>query len=291
MTAPRPLQSDQADASVWLDAPSLDGLRTAAIGAFACADAKAGARLLDDGCEQLREEGYGAVLGPMDGDTWAGHRLVTETDGRPPFFLEPRNLPHHVDAFTQAGFQTVARYASAASNLPIKDGKVARPRSEDVAVASGTPPALTLRPFDPADAEAELRRLHALSLQAFAGNAFYRPITADRFVASYTAVVPHLDPDLVLLAEDEAGGLKGFLFALPDLEQGGRPTAVILKTYASLAKGAGSLLAARFHRLAHAKGYVEVIHALMHETNLSSRHSDNTGARVFRRYALYGRRL
>lgn len=278
MSTPERLGSDEASAAIWRQAPSLDGLRTAAVGAFACADADSGARLLRDLCDQLRDEGVQAVIGPMDGDTWAAHRLVTDSDGRPPFFLEPRNPPHNVDAFTRAGFEVVARYASAE-------------RSAEPVAQKPAPPGLHLRSFDPADADAELRRIHALSLTAFADNAFYRPITAERFLASYLPILPRLDPELVLLAEDEAGALKGFLFAVPDLEQGARPSAVILKTYASLAKGAGSLLADRFHTLAHAKCYATVVHALMHETNVSARHSDRTGARVFRRYALYGRRL
>lgn len=278
MTAPRRVATAGATAAVWLDAPPLDGLRTAAVGAFDSDDADAGARLLRETCEQLREEGFGAVLGPMDGDTWSAHRLVTQSDGRPPFFLEPRNPTDHPAAFEQAGFDIVARYLSAE--------RPAAPGTEKPG-----PLGLSLRPFDPANAEAELRRLHALSLVAFADNAFYRPITAERFLAGYAPILPDLDPELVLLAEDEAGELQGFLFALPDLEQGPRPTAVILKTYASRVKGAGSLLADRFHALAHAKGYATVIHALMHEANLSARHSDHTGACGFRRYALYGRRL
>jgi len=34
-----------------------------------------------------------------------------------------------------------------------------------------------------------------------------------------------------------------------------------------------------------------VIHALMHESNLSATHSGNTGGKIFRRYALWGGRL
>jgi hypothetical protein len=65
---------------------------------------------------------------------------------------------------------------------------------------------------------------------------------------------------------------------------------VILKTYASQVKGGGSMLANAFHERAR-KRFSEVIHALMHETNLSAQHSGNTGGKVFRRYALWGGRL
>ena len=38
-------------------------------------------------------------------------------------------------------------------------------------------------------------------------------------------------------------------------------------------------------------GYTEVIHALMHENNLSATHSGNHASRIFRRYALWGSML
>jgi hypothetical protein len=136
-----------------------------------------------------------------------------------------------------------------------------------------------------------LRAIHALSLEAFAGNRFYKPIDAERFLASYRPVLSVLDPDFVLLAEDDAGTLAGFLFGLPDRAEAPSTRSVILKTYASQRKGLGSALASIFHARAAQKGYGASLHALMHEDNLSARHSDNVGAKVFRRYALWSRRL
>lgn len=100
-----------------------------------------------------------------------------------------------------------------------------------------------------------------------------------------------IDPELVLLAENDAGELKAFLFALPNLAEGPQPKAAILKTYASRVKGGGSMLANAFHERARKRGFVEVIHALMHESNLSATHSGNTGGEIFRRYALWGGQL
>ena len=50
------------------------------------------------------------------------------------------------------------------------------------------------------------------------------------------------------------------------------------------------LLRAALERV-EAKGYARVVHALMHEANASVRVSDRFGGRVFRRYALWGKRL
>lgn len=270
---------DGARVRLFPDAPSLAGLRTVALGEFDCEDAEAGAAVLRRAVAAARAEGYAAALGPMDGDTWRRHRLVVESDGRPPFLMEPSNPAHHPAAFELAGLAVVSRYVSAARPATPPD----RP--------GAAPAEVSLRGFRPADARRELAAIHALSLKAFAGNAFYKPIALDAFLDSYRPVLPMLDHELVLLAETAAGDLAGFLFAIPDYAEGPAPRSVILKTYASTRKGVGSLLAARLHQTVADRGFSTVIHALMHEDNLSVRHSDNTGAAPFRRYALWGARL
>lgn len=273
------LEAPGAKLGIWRDAPSLDGLRTAALGAFACSGETTGAVLLERAAAKLHMEGFEALIGPMDGDTWASYRLVVESDGRPPFLMEPSNPAHYPAAFERARFEVLSRYISAAHDL------------HPAAPARSLPEGLRLKSFDPADAEADLRAIHALSLEAFAQNRFYKPIDAERFLASYRPVLPALDPDFVLLAVDEAGALAGFLFGMPNRAEGPKPQSVILKTYASQRKGLGSALAGIFHARAAAKGFRTSIHALMHEDNLSALHSNKVGGVVFRRYALWGRRL
>jgi hypothetical protein len=279
MNAREPLSIPGASLAIFREAPSLDGARTAALGSFACESEQQGAKLIREAMTRLKAEGFGAVLGPMDGDTWKSHRLVVESDGSRPFLMEPQNPPHHVEAFERSGLEIVSRWVSAV-------------RSSDIPSSTSPPPAgIRLRNFDPSRAEAELTRIHALSLEQFASNHFYAPISLNEFLDSYRPVLSAIDPELVLLAEDEAGQLKGFLFALPNFAEGPKPQTVILKTYASQVKGGGSMLANAFHERARKRGFANVIHALMHETNLSALHSGNTGGKVFRRYALWGGRL
>jgi hypothetical protein len=279
MSAPESLSAPGASLAIYRNAPSLDGAKTAALGQFDCETAAVGASLIREAMALLRADGFGAVLGPMDGSTWARHRLVVESDGRPPFLMEPSNPEHHVDAFEQSGLASVSRYVSAA-------------RTADVLPSTSPAPAgVRLRNFDPSRAEEELTRIHELSLEAFAANTFYQPISLEAFLASYRPVLKAVDPELVLLAEDEKGELRAFLFAIPNLVEGPRPKAVVLKTYASRVKGGGSMLANAFHARARQRGFAEVIHALMHESNLSATHSGNAGGSVFRRYAWWGGRL
>ncbi|OYX51383.1 MAG: hypothetical protein B7Y90_01805 [Alphaproteobacteria bacterium 32-64-14] len=279
MSAVEIMTGDGASLAIYRDAPSLDGARTAALGQFQCENAEAGAELIRAAMERLKGEGFGAVLGPMDGNTWGKHRLVVDSDGRPAFLMEPSNPAHYVPAFEASGLGIVSRYVSAVRPASIAPGE------------SAAPAGLRLRAFDAARAEAELTRIHALSLAAFSSNHFYQPISLEDFLASYRPVLGAIDPALVLVADDAAGELAAFLFALPNYAEGKTPKSVILKTYASRVKGAGSMLANEFHARAQARGFSDVIHALMHEANLSALHSDKTGGKVFRRYALWGGRL
>ena len=91
---PSDLGGPDAHCTLYRDAPSWNGMRTAAIGRLTIANRQAGAALLHDACTRLATEGFGAVLAPLDGDTWHGYRVVTETDGSPPFALEPTGGPH-----------------------------------------------------------------------------------------------------------------------------------------------------------------------------------------------------
>jgi hypothetical protein len=50
------------------------------------------------------------------------------------------------------------------------------------------------------------------------------------------------------------------------------------------------VLLARSHRIARDLGYTRAIHALMHDTNVSTRMSQKS-ARPIRRYALFARAL
>lgn len=268
-----------ASLGVWRDGPPLGQRRTAAIGAFECGDAEHGAAALREAAARLRADGFEAAIGPMDGNTWARYRFVVETDGRPPFLMEPGNPPYYPVAFEQAGFSTVGRYFSA-------DRPAAMPASP-----TRPPDEIALRELRLDDFEHELRRIHALALEAFAHNAFYTPISFADFLASYSAARQFIEPSLVLLAEDADGALQGFLFGLPNLSEGDTPRAAILKTYASLRKGCGSMLANAFHERALAAGYERVIHALIHADNLSAAHSRKLGGVIFRHYALWGRVL
>jgi hypothetical protein len=281
MTAlPESLTRDGASCRLYRDAPSFEGLKTAALGGFRCDAAEAGAALLHEAAAMLASEGYAALLGPMDGDTWHTYRVVTESDGSAPFAMEPVSGPHDRAAFESNGFAPVSSYVSTRAALADAIGQ-----SAPVTVAG-----VTVAPWDGQNAGRLIGGLFDMSAGSFAGKAFFKPIAKEEFFKLYEPMLPAIDPRLVLFARDQ-NGLIGFLFGLPNLSEGKRPKTVILKTYASARPGVGHLLADTFHRTARDLGFADVIHALMHVDNASLTRSKRHEASVFRRYALMARRL
>ncbi len=273
------LTSGKTSLTIYRDAPVWSG-RTAALGKFKCADVAAGADMLLSACDRLKSEGFQSIIGPMDGSTWHAYRLVLESDGSAPFLMEPQSKPHDFAAFEAGGFEVIERYFSA--RVAIESQAHDMPEPTD---------ALSVETWDGTDPEGFFRDVHALSLKAFAGNVLYKPISEADFLAMYLPYVPMLVPDLILFARGAQNELAGFLFGLPNYAEGRTPSSVILKTYASLQKGAGGMLAQQFHATAHRLGFSHAIHALIHEDNLSATRSRQEGAGVIRRYGLMGRRL
>lgn len=280
-TDPQSLAVDGAQCRLYRDAPPWDGCKTAAVGGFQCESPAAGAALLARAAEMLRSEGFAALLGPMDGDTWHTYRLITETDGSPPFLLEPVSGPHDKSAFEAAGFAPVSNYVSTRARLDDAIGPAAPVHLDGVTVAA----------WDGRNTDAFIGKLFDMSTRSFGARAFFKPIDKADFLKLYEPILPLLDPRLVLFAREEGGGLVGFLFGLANRLEGEQARTVILKTYASDRHGVGHLLADTFHRVARDLGFLDVIHALMHVDNLSLDRSRQHAARIFRRYALMGRRL
>ncbi len=269
-------------------APGTSGL----IGHFAAHDAEAAIALLRAAATALVNDGAVRVLGPMNGSTWARYRFAAaaaspEEAGEPPYLSEPTNPSEYPEYFAAAGFTPTVEYESRIQrDLSIVDPKAAP------AVAKVADAGIRIEPLALDRFVDVLGEIHALSLESFGDNPYYRPIDRDSFVAMYTPMRPILDPDLVQLARDTTGALVGFSFAFVDPlgAAHGAPGRVVLKTLvtspALRGLGLGALLVDRTRSLTVAKGHRAVIHALMHVSNVSKRMSERTTTR-FRRYALF----
>ena len=258
------------------------------LGHFSAESGAAAGALLEAAEEVLRQAGCEKVYGPMDGNTWRRYRLVTESDGRKPFLLEPVNPEAWPGYFVDAGWQVAAGYSSSVLAL---SPEVERPGLRRVIERLGEG-GVRVRPLDVADYLEELRRIYAVSLVSFADNFLYSPIGWEEFVAMYQKVEPLLVPEFCLLAEDVDGTAVGFVFALPDPQL---PGTVIVKSLAVLPQrrfaGLGSLLVEQVHAAARRLGFTQAIHALQHENNTSKKISSRHAAEIFRRYTLYEKHL
>ena len=262
------------------------------------------ARLFEESIAWLRETGAGAVIGPMDGDTWHKHRLNVGPWDDPPFLLEPWNPPYYPELWESHGFQVLERYLS----KRVESGPVAdflEPKRQ-AALAAG----YRLRRLDPAKFREELRTIYSISIRIFARNFLYTDIPEEEFFALYAGARSLLDPDLVWFAQSPPGEDVGFLFAFPDrfravaAMRGGRnplsllrfflhrneADAVNMKTVGVLPEhrraGLGAALMGQGHRIAREKGYRFANHCLFREGNPSGEMDGGTG-RVMRKYHLY----
>lgn len=267
-----------------------DGV-TGYIGWYAAAESGAGAAVLHWATAELQQAGATLVVAPLDGSTWYRYRVTLPADdvaqNEPPFLSEPRNPAEWVAQFADAGFSPLLEYETRLVRDPAPDPALG-PRREELRERG-----VTIRPLALERYQEELAALHALSLTAFADNPFYLPLPPAEFDALYRPLRRLVDPALVLLAEDAAGELVGYVFAFDDpLAPAGGPR-VVLKTLAvrpdARGWGLGSILVDEIHSVASARG-AAVLHALMHVTNASRRISGKSESELFRRYVLFATR-
>ena len=188
------------------DAVAADGRREGWIGLFECrrGEDEAGVAVLDACAHWLRERGREAISAPRVDALVSG--LVTTGFDEPQVAFTPYNPDHYPDIFDKAGFVVVRRMhayrfdAATAPRIRVPAGLGARVRGVRMD-----------------DWDGELARLHAFQEATFGGHAarVSRGLGATGLLAR--RLVPALDPDLCLLAEDRRGATVGFLLCLPDV--------------------------------------------------------------------------
>jgi len=281
-----------AHCSLWWKAvPKYGAHKVGVIGHYGSGEDDSAACLIEEAIRHLGRQSCTVAIGPMDGNTWHRYRFVTESGTEPTFFLEPVNPPQWPFQFQRAGFAPVAEYFSALnSDLARTDERSARheARLEDRGIV--------VRTAEGENLEELLGRIYRVSRIAFTHNFLYTEIPEPAFRAQYAKILPHVRPELVLLAERHSE-LVGYLFAIPDLAQAARGSVIdtfLIKTVAILPnrelRGLGSVLVARAHEQGLRIGFRRCIHALMHESNIS-RNISGHFAETMRRYTVYSREI
>jgi len=272
----------------WKNSPPLEDHKIGCIGHFAAAESVSAQEVLNAACRQLTNQGCTLAVGPIDGSTWRRYRFLTSRGEEPQFLMEPDNPDDWPTYWTKTGFEVLASYFSALNkNLTFEDPKVMR------AGKRLAEQGIQLRNLDLENYHRDLQAIYDLSLDAFVGNLLYTPLPETEFFAEYETIQSRIRPELVLLAEMD-NQLVGYLFAIPDWLRGPETDTVIIKTVAILphrkVSGLGAWLVANAQIAARELGYTRVIHALMHENNVSRRLSARY-AKPFRSYTLFKKQL
>lgn len=113
----------------------------------------------------------------------------------PPFFPEPEHPPSYPAQFVRAGFAPMAFYRSAL-NPDVRRDVPELPSGSGFARVG-----LTLRPLCLDQLDVEAHALYWLTARCFTRNFLYTPMPEAVFAAQFQALLPHLHPDLVLIAE------------------------------------------------------------------------------------------
>jgi GNAT superfamily N-acetyltransferase len=280
----------------WRAAPVYRRQQLGLIGHYGASQPQAAAQLLSLACQQLAANGCTMAVGPMDGNTWHSYRLVTDRGSEPPFFLEPGHPPDWPLHFAGSGFTILSQYYSAVVPDLSRSGVGNDPRLARAA-ARAAARGLRIRSLRLEHFETELDQIYAIALAGFRKNFLYTPISKADFKALYYPLRAYIQPELILIAEQD-GRAIGFIFAVPDLLQSRRRVemdTVIIKTVAvhpeHQSAGLGSLLVGRCQEVAGDLGYRRAIHALMYEQNASRKISRRHETQLIRRYALFAREL
>lgn len=274
----------------WRNTPSIErNEATGMIGQCSAVDREAARSLLNTATATLADLGMKHILGPIDGDTWHAHRLAVWSDDSPPFPMEPLCSPEWVENWETAGFRPVLSYHSAMARPDgVSDPRLARLKQR--LQARG----VRLRPIDLERFEEDLRRIHALSQVSFSQNPLFRPLPLEEFLDIYRPFKQAFDPSASAIAEGPEG-VVGFIFCYPaPAEDTSQPPGLVIKTLAikpgRANAGLGVWLADHAYQVAYQAGYSTVIHALMQDSNGSAQ-IRSSKARIFRRYALFGKTL
>lgn len=264
----------------------LFGGKNAQIGFFEAEnDINAVKFLFDEIIKYAKSKNYESLTGPINGSTWKKYRVTLPSDN-PPFLLDNYNKPYYAELFEKCGFETIAKYSSTIIKNPEREYSRLK-KFKKIFEAKG----ITIRKFNPANFENDIKKIYEVSVKSFVNNFLYTPIGFDDFYKMYEPVKNFLNPEWVLIAENEEKTPVAFIFGFNNLYSQDKKSLVI-KTLAQIPdykyRGIGSYLTELMHKKAFENGYDSIIHALMHQDNVSA---NILAGEIYHEYKLYGVRI
>ncbi len=153
---------------------------------------------------------------------------------------------------------------------------------------------LKFRNIDLHNFDEELKKLYPFVNAAFKNNFLFSPIIMPAFIEKYKKILDFVNPEFVLIAEDEKENIIGFIFCYEDLLNK-KEKSLVIKTLArdqsKKWSGLGAVMANRIIHLAKERGYRSVIHAFMMDEGRSSETSRKFFGNIYKEYVLYGLKL
>jgi GNAT superfamily N-acetyltransferase len=192
------------------DAVDPDGRPEGWIGLFECLSddlgRAAGVAVLQHCRRWLVARGAGRVIGPRTDALLAG--LLVAGFDQPQLIATAHNPPGYLGVFARAGAVEVSRLLAY---------RFTRDRVPSFPASGGR--GIEVRGARPEQLADEVRRIHAFQRAVFRPGVGHlrRDLAATERLAE--RLLPLLDPDLVLFAEDRAGEVAGVLLCLPDAWQ------------------------------------------------------------------------
>jgi hypothetical protein len=287
-------------------------------GFFECRDdAEAASALVEAASAWLAARGLDAVVGPFNPGPADDMGILVEGFDTRPAVMEAHNPPYYARLLEAAGMRPRREvYARLLVRPPgnhafLEDAHPRLRRAMEIAERRG--PDVVVRSLDRRRWEEDVRSACRLFNAALADVPEHVPVPEVEFLASARELRPFMDDELALVAE-AAGRPAGFCLALPDINEAllhargamdlsgtlrflwhrRRIRRLSLKIMAVVPECRDRfvevLLLRRLGEAAWRKGYREVDLSLTGEENWrSNRIQEKTGARIYRRYRIYGR--
>lgn len=263
--------------------------RASCIGNYECVNqTEVSDFLINKLAEASKGADKGYMIGPMNGSTWDNYRFSMEHQ-YPNFLLEPFHPLYYNDQFVAAGFNPISRYTSSINQDLHCDMDHILALEQSFQQAG-----VLIRSINLNDYENELQKLYFLVKNAFKTNFLYTPVSQETFSRKHRDMAALIDPELVLVAEDSAENLIGFIFSYPDrYQQNGK--CLVVKTMARDPdrrwSGLGHILANSITRVARKRKFDCMVHAFMIEDGTSTGVSKSFSGKVYKHYTLYAKKI
>jgi GNAT superfamily N-acetyltransferase len=189
---------------------------TAFFGFFECVDDPAVSELLFTAVRAwARGLGMTRLLGPMNPCINEECGLLVEGFDVPPVVMMTYNPPYYAALFARAGLRRCKNLL--AYRIVVDDSRLSRLErltARLLARAQG----VTVRPVDKRSLARDLAKVQEVFNAAWGDNWGHVPMTDDEVAFMARRLLPLLDEELVLLAEDQ-GKAVAFLLAVPDVNE------------------------------------------------------------------------